>query len=143
MLTPVRRTQNWLPSIFNDFFDTDWMEKANSTAPAINVFETENSYEVELAAPGLTKEDFKVNVDSDDNLVISMEKKTDNSEKDKKGRYLRREFSYQQFEQCMVLPDDADKEKISAKVENGVLKIDMPKITEAEIKKNQRLITVA
>ncbi|NLI36195.1 MAG: Hsp20/alpha crystallin family protein [Bacteroidales bacterium] len=143
MLTPVRRTQNWLPSIFNDFFDTDWMEKANSTAPAINVFETENSYEVELAAPGLTKEDFKVNVDSDDNLVISIEKKTDNSEKDKKGRYLRREFSYQQFEQCMVLPDDADKEKISAKVENGVLKIDMPKITEAEIKKNQRLITVS
>lgn len=143
MLTPVRRTQNWLPSIFNDFFDTDWMEKANSTAPAINVFETENSYEVELAAPGLTKEDFKVNVDSDDNLVISMEKKIDNSEKDKKGRYLRREFSYQQFEQCMLLPDDADKEKISAKVENGVLKIDMPKITEAEIKKNQRLITVA
>jgi len=143
MLTPVRRTQNWLPSIFNDFFDTDWMEKANSTAPAINVFETENSYEVELAAPGLTKEDFKVNVDSDDNLVISMEKKIDNSEKDKKGRYLRREFSYRQFEQCMLLPDDADKEKISAKVENGVLKIDMPKITEAEIKKNQRLITVA
>ncbi len=143
MLTPVRRTQNWLPSIFNDFFDTDWMEKANSTAPAINVFETENSYEVELAAPGLTKEDFKVNVDSDDNLVISMEKKTDNSEKDKKGRYLRREFSYRQFEQCMVLPDDANKEKISAKVENGVLKIDMPKVSEAEIKKNQRLITVA
>ena len=103
MLTPVRRTQNWLPSIFNDFFDTDWMEKANSTAPAINVFETENSYEVELAAPGLTKEDFKVNVDSDDNLVISMEKKIDNSEKDKKGRYLRREFSYRQFEQCMRL----------------------------------------
>ena len=143
MLTPVRRTQNWLPSIFNDFFDTDWMEKANSTAPAINVFETENSYEVELAAPGLTKEDFKVNVDSDDNLVISMEKKTDDSEKDKKGRYLRREFSYRQFEQCMVLPDDANKEKISAKVENGVLKIDMPKVSEAEIKKNQRLITVA
>lgn len=143
MLTPVRRTQNWLPSIFNDFFDTDWMEKANSTAPAINVFETENSYEVELAAPGLAKEDFKVNVDSDDNLVISMEKKADNSEKDKKGRYLRREFSYRQFEQCMVLPEDADKEKISAKVENGVLKIDMPKISEAKIKKNQRLITVA
>lgn len=142
MLTPVKRTQNWLPSIFNDFFDSDWMEKANSTAPAINVFETEKAYEVELAAPGLTKEDFKVNVDSDDNLVVSMEKKSDNSEKDKKGRYLRREFSYRQFEQCMVLPDDADKEKIAAKVENGVLKIDIPKVTEAELKKNQRLITV-
>ena len=55
---------------------------------------------------------------------------------------FRSEFSYRQFEQCMVLPDDADKEKIAAKVENGVLKIDIPKVTEAELKKNQRLITV-
>jgi HSP20 family protein len=142
MLTPVRKTQNWLPSIFNDFFDSDWMEKANSTAPAINVFETEKSYEVELAAPGLTKGDFKVNVDSDDNLVISMEKKADDGEKDKKGRYLRREFSYQKFEQCMVLPDNVNKDKISAKVENGVLKVELPKMGEEEIKKNQRLISV-
>ena len=141
-MMPVRRTQNWLPSIFNDFFDNDWMEKANSTAPAINVFETEHNYTVELAAPGMTKEDFKVNVDGDDNLVISMEKKDNKDEKDKKGRYLRREFSYSKFEQCMILPEDADKDKISAKVEDGVLKIDLPKVTEAEIKKNQRLIDV-
>src|SRR5574344_2498383 len=105
-MMPVRRTQSWLPSIFNDFFDNDWMEKANSTAPAINVFETDKSYEVELAAPGLTKEDFKVNIDADDNLVISMQKKANATNNDNKGRYLRREFSYQQFEQCMILPDD-------------------------------------
>lgn len=141
-MMPVRRTQSWLPSIFNDFFDNDWMEKANSTAPAINVYETDKNYTVELAAPGMTKDDFKVNVDSDDNLVISMEKKENNDEKDKKGRYLRREFSYSKFEQCMILPDNADKTKIAAKVENGVLRIELPKVSEAEIKKSQRLIEV-
>lgn len=141
---PVRRTQNWLPSIFNDFFDNDWMEKANSTAPAINVYETDKNYTIELAAPGMTKDDFKINVDEDDNLIISMEKKVDDSEKDKKtGRYLRREFSYSKFEQCMILPDDVSKDKISAKVENGVLEIDLPKLSESEIKKTQRLINVA
>lgn len=118
------------------------MEKANSTAPAINVYETDKNYTVELAAPGMTKDDFKVNVDSDDNLVISMEKKENNDEKDKKGRYLRREFSYSKFEQCMILPDNADKTKIAAKVENGVLRIELPKVSEAEIKKSQRLIEV-
>ena len=77
-MMPVRRTQNWLPSIFNDFFDNDWMVKANATAPAINVFETEKEYKVELAAPGMTKEDFNVHIDEENNLVISMEKKTEN-----------------------------------------------------------------
>lgn len=120
------------------------MEKSNSTAPAINVFETEKDYTIEVAAPGLTKEDFKINVDSDDNLVISMEKKMNNDEKDKKtGRYLRREFSYSKFEQCMILPDDVNKDKIEAKVENGILNVTLPKVSEAEVKKNQRLITVA
>ena len=126
-MMPVRRTQNWLPSIFNDFFDNDWMVRANATAPAINVFETEKEYKVELAAPGMTKEDFNVHIDEDNNLVISMEKKVENKEEDKKeGRYLRREFSYSKFEQTMVLPDDVDKEKIAAHVENGVLSIALP-----------------
>ena len=102
IMMPVRRTQNWLPSIFNDFFDNDWMVKANATAPAINVFETEKEYKVELAAPGMTKEDFNVHIDEENNLVISMEKKTESKEegnKDEKreGRYLRREFSYSKF----------------------------------------------
>ena len=76
-MMPVRRNQNWLPSIFNDFFDNDWMVKANATAPAINVFETAKEYKVELAAPGMTKEDFNVHIDEENNLVISMEKKTE------------------------------------------------------------------
>ena len=142
IMMPVRRTQNWLPSIFNDFFDNDWMEKANATAPAINVFETEKEYKVELAAPGMTKEDFNVHIDEENNLVISMEKKTENKEEKKEGRYLRREFSYSKFQQTMILPDDVDKEKISAQVENGVLNIDLPKFSEQEKEKAKRFIDV-
>ena len=141
-MMPVRRTQNWLPSIFTDFFDNDWMVKANATAPAINVFETEKEYKVELAAPGMTKEDFNVHIDEENNLVISMEKKTENKEEKKEGRYLRREFSYSKFQQTMILPDDVDKEKISAQVENGVLNIDLPKFSEQEKEKAKRFIDV-
>ena len=128
--------------IFNDFFDNDWMVKANATAPAINVFETEKEYKVELAAPGMTKEDFNVHIDEENNLVISMEKKTENKEEKKEGRYLRREFSYSKFQQTMILPDDVDKEKISAQVENGVLNIDLPKFSEQEKEKAKRFIDV-
>ena len=146
IMMPVRRSQNWLPSIFNDFFDTDWMVKANATAPAINVFETEKEYKVELAAPGMTKEDFNVHIDEENNLVISMEKKTDNKEdnKDEKkeGRYLRREFSYSKFQQTMILPEDVDKDKISASVENGVLNINLPKFTEQEKERSKKFIDV-
>ena len=147
IMMPVRRTQNWLPSIFNDFFDNDWMVKANATAPAINVFETEKEYKVELAAPGMTKEDFNVHIDEENNLVISMEKKTENKEESnkdekKEGRYLRREFSYSKFQQTMILPDDVDKEKISAQVENGVLNINQPKFTEQEKEKTKKFIDV-
>ena len=116
--------------------------KANATAPAINVFETEKEYKVELAAPGMTKEDFNVHIDEENNLVISMEKKTENKEEKKEGRYLRREFSYSKFQQTMILPDDVDKEKISAQVENGVLNIDLPKFSEQEKEKAKRFIDV-
>lgn len=139
---PVRRTQSWLPSIFNDFFDNDWMVRANGTAPAINVFETEKEYKVELAAPGMTKEDFNVRIDEDSNLVISMEKKTENMEEKKDGRYLRREFSYSKFQQTMILPENVDKENISATVENGVLNVSLPKLSEEEVKKTQKQIEV-
>lgn len=144
-MIPARRNQNWLPSIFNDFFDNEWMQRANATAPAINVFESENEYSVELAAPGMTKEDFNVRIDEENNLVISMEKKMENNEKEnerKNGRYLRREFSYTKFQQTMILPEDVDKEKIAARVENGVLSVDLPKYTKEEKAKTQRVISV-
>lgn len=141
-MMPVRRTQNWLPSIFNDFFDNEWMTRANATAPAINVIESEKDYKVEVAAPGMTKEDFNVRIDEDNNLVITMEKKIENNEEKKEQRYLRREFSYSKFQQTMILPDDVDKEKIVAGVEHGVLTIDLPKISIEDIKKEQRTIEI-
>ena len=143
IMTPVRRNQNWLPSIFNDFFDNEWMERANATAPAINVIENDKDYQIELAAPGMTKDDFNVKLDEDNNLVITMEKKNENKEEDKKnGRYLRREFSYSKFQQTMILPDDVEKDKISATVEHGVLTIDRPKMTQEEVKKAERHIDI-
>ena len=132
-MLPVRRTtDSWLPDIFNDFFDNSWMERPTYTAPAINVIESENEYDVELAAPGLTKDDFNVHVDADNNLQIRMEKKTETKEGKKHGRYLRREFSYEKFQQTLLLPDDVDAEKIEAKVENGVLNVHLPKMVKVE-----------
>ena len=127
-MVPMRKNQGWLPDIFNDFFDNEWMEKANATAPAINVIEHENDYCVEVAAPGMTKDDFQVHVDENDNLVITMEKKIENKDEKKKEHYLRREFSYSKFQQTMILPDDVDKNKISAHVEHGVLSVELPKL---------------
>lgn len=144
-MMPVRRTQSWIPSIFNDFFDNDWMVKANATAPAINVIETEKEYKVEVAAPGMTKEDFNIHINEDNDLVISMEKKAENKEENKEkkeGRYLRREFSYTKFQQTLILPEDVDKNKIDAKVNDGVLNIELPKIIPEEKPKVSRQIEV-
>ena len=128
-----RRTrESWLPDIVNDFFDNSWMERPTYTAPAINVMENEHEYDVELAAPGLTKEDFNVHVDNEGNLQIQMEKKNETKEGKKHGRYLRREFSYEKFQQTLLLPDDVDAEKIVAKVENGVLNVHLPKKEKIE-----------
>lgn len=131
-MMPVRRNQNWLPSIFNDFFGNEWVDKSNVTAPAVNILETEDDFKVEVAAPGMTKEDFKVHINEENELVISMEKKNEHKDEDKKykGTYLRREFSYSQFQQSLILPDNVEKEKIAASVENGVLTVEIPKKKE-------------
>ena len=136
---PVRRTQNWLPDIFNDFFDNNWMVKTNATAPAINVIENEHDYRIEVAAPGMTKEDFNVQIDESNNLVISMEKKNENKEENKNGRYLRREFSYSKFQQTIILPDDVDKEQISAEVKDGVLNVTLPKLSVQEVRTQKNI----
>ena len=144
-MTPSRRNYNqeWLPSIFNDFFDNDWMVRTNTTAPAINVIESDNDYKVEVAAPGMTKDHFNIHLSEDNELVISMEKKSENKEEDKQNKkYLRREFSYAKFEQSLVLPDDVEKDRISANVTNGVLTIDLPKRTPEEKAKINKVIEI-
>ena len=143
MMPRKYNNQNWLPSMFNDFFDNDWMLKANATAPAINVIESDNDYKVEVAAPGMTKEDFNIHLSEDNELVISMEKKSENKEEDKtKRKYLRREFSYSKFQQALILPDDVEKERISANVTDGVLTIELPKRTPEEKQKANRVIEI-
>ena len=141
-MVPVKTNQNWLPSIFNDSFDNEWMARANATAPAINVIENEKDYKVELAVPGLTKNDFKVSVDESNNLVICMEKKDEKKEEKKDGKYLRREFSYSRFQQSILLPDNVEKDKISAKVEHGVLFIDIPKVVDKKVQETTKTIDV-
>ena len=138
-MTPMMRTNNWIPAVFNDFFDTDYMPRANSTAPAINVKETDQAYVVELAAPGMKKEDFNVHINDEGNLIIKMEKKDEKKEEDKSARYLRREFSYSKFEQTLLLPDDVKKEDITAKVEHGVLTVELPKVVEEKVKVSRQI----
>lgn len=142
-MTPVKRNQEWLPSFFNDFFDNNWMMKANSTAPAINVIENEKDYKVELAAPGMVKDDFKITLNPDNELVIEMEKKSETKEEDKdKKKYLRREFSYSKFQQAIFLPDNVEKDKISAKMENGILSIEIPKTGKEPVEQAAKAIEV-
>ena len=64
-MMPVRRTQGWLPGILDDFFGNEWVDKTSSTAPAVNVIETDKEYQVEIAAPGLTRDDFKIDINED------------------------------------------------------------------------------
>ena len=166
-MMPVRKNQHWLPGIFNDFFGNEWVDKSNVTAPAVNILETEDEFRVEVAAPGMTRNDFRVDINEDNELLITMEKREERSESDdkltedkrtgdkpddtqpgerkpcdKKGTYLRREFSYSQFQQRLILPDTVEKARISAKVENGVLTVDIPKKKESKVAPAARRIEV-
>ncbi|MCI6233607.1 MAG: Hsp20/alpha crystallin family protein [Prevotella sp.] len=125
---------SWLPEVFNDLFENDFTPRNVSTAPAINVKETQTAYTVELAAPGLKKEDFMVNINAEGNLVVKMEQHDEKKDEDKNSHYLRREFSFSKFEQTLILPDDVDKEGIKAKMEHGVLTVTLPKVVKTETK---------
>jgi len=138
-MMPMMRTNNWIPAVFNDLFNTEFMPKASATAPAINVKETDKAYIVELAAPGMKKEDFNVHINDEGNLMIKMEKKDEKKEEDKSARYLRREFSYTKFEQTLILPDDVEKDQISARVEHGVLTVELPKQQQEQVKVSRQI----
>ena len=128
---PVRRNQAWFPSIFGDLFDDFAVMPAKQFAsPAVNIKETDKDFQIEIAAPGMTKEDFAIRVDNDEELVIALEKKHENNKEEKKdGNYLRREFSYTSYHPAFTLPDNIDVEAIKANMTNGVLGIVLPKKT--------------
>ena len=125
---PARRNQAWIPSVFGDLFDDFAVMPAKQFAsPAVNIKETEKAFEIEIAAPGMTKDDFKIRVDNDEELVIALEKKHEDKEEHKGENYLRREFSYTSYHQAFTLPDNVDVEAIKANMTNGVLGIVLPK----------------
>lgn len=127
-MLPARRNQYWLPSLFNDIFDDDFMNYTPAkqfASPAVNIIENEKDYQIEVAAPGMSKEDFKVRLENDNELVIALEKK--NEDKHEKKNYLRREFSYASFKQAFIIPDEVEAEGINAAMVDGVLKITLPK----------------
>ncbi|SDR66229.1 Hsp20/alpha crystallin family protein [Gramella sp. MAR_2010_147] len=144
----IKRTESgWLPSVFDDMFRTDWLggttnvNSIGTSIPAVNIKETEDSFNVEVAAPGKAREDFNIELDNDV-LTISSEEKKENESTDKEGRFTRKEFSYSTFKRAFSLPDSVDSAKISASYHNGVLEIALPKKEEAKVQA-KRLIEIA
>jgi len=149
----IKRNRNLLPSFSriwddDDFFNRDLMNwglsnfsDSNTTLPAVNIRETDNNYEVEMAAPGMEKKDFKVELDNNV-LTISSEKMEERDENGKE-KYSRREFSYQSFQRSFTLPKEVvDEDKIEAHYKNGVLHLTIPKKEKAK-QKPPRKIEVA
>jgi|SRR5690606_15909072 len=140
-----RKQVDWFPSIFEDLFnDSRLANVANfsSTLPAVNIKETDKEYLVEVAVPGKSKDDFKIEL-NEDVLTISSEVKTENNETSEDGRYTRREFSYTAFKRAFQLPDTVAQDKIEAKYDNGVLSINVPKKEEVVKAKTKRMIAVS
>jgi HSP20 family protein len=141
MLFPVLQN-NWLDNAFDDFFDTRALSRMNATAPAVNVKESDKAYTMEVAVPGIKKEFCRVTINNDGDLELAIENKFEHKEENKNEHFLRREFSYGNYQQTYTLPENVDKDSISAKVENGVLTITMPKLAE-KVGKVQRQIVIA
>ncbi len=131
-MLPVMFKNSWFPTVFDEFLNHDVMPHANMTAPAVNVKEDEQAYTMEVAAPGIKKEFCRVNLNEDGSLRIAIENKMEHKDEDKKHHYLRREFSYCNYEQNYTLPEDVESENISAKVENGILTVVLPKVKKEE-----------
>lgn len=136
------RNQGWIPALLHDYINEGWVPtgKCNYTTPAINVSEEEKEYKVEVAAPGVSKKDFKVVLTSDGQLVIDMEKKAEVKDSNEKSKYLRQEFRYSKFEQRLTLPENIELLNISASMADGILTIHLPKKVErGKMKENQAI----
>lgn len=142
-MLPVMSSKSWFPTMFDEFFNNEWMPRLQSTAPAVNVKETGSEYTMEFAVPGIKKEFCRVNLNDEGNLEVTIENKMEHKTEDKKEHYLRREFNYSNYQQTYVLPEDVEKEQIAAKVDNGVLTITMPKQQKNEHRQAQRKIEIA
>lgn len=136
----TRRNQDFMPALFNELMN---MSTVSYSEPKMNVIETKENYTIQYSVPGLKKEDLKINIDHDGNLVVEMCKETEKKSEGKEGvRYLRREFSSEQFRNTLMLPEDIHRDKITAKVENGILEIVLPRVTVEEKKDLMQTIEV-
>lgn len=135
-MTLLRTNYNGFPfDLLEDIFSTSdantGRRTSSSSLPAVNIVEDNDRFAIEFAAPGLKKEDFKVNLD---NNVLTVSSEREESDEEKNKNYTRREFNYSAFQRSFTLPDTADAEKISAEYKDGVLKIEIPKKEEAKVK---------
>ena len=142
-MLPARKFygQNFMPDFFNDFFGNMSLDGTPAKAPAVNVMEDDQKYRLELAAPGLTKDDFKVHINKDGNLVIEVEKKCECQE-EKKGKYIRKEFSCAKVHQTLILPENVNRDEITAAAENGILFVELPKVQKMKAEEEKRMIEV-
>ena len=129
----LMRSTGMLPSIFDDFFRNDWLEpglfERKLNIPAVNIAEHKDEYRLSLAAPGMKKSDFKIDIDGN-MLTISAE--LEEKKEEKKEKYTREEFNYSSFSRSFTLPEEVQKEKIEAVYEDGVLKLYLPKKEESK-----------
>ena len=123
--------------VYNLLNDSAFGEKFSTRTPAVNIAETENEFEVELAVPGLKKEDFKINLEKNV-LIVSADKKAEDVNEGKK--FSKREYSFNSFTRSFTLPQSADQTKIEADYTDGILKLTIAKKEEAKIQ--SREITV-
>lgn len=135
---PSLTNGSWLSNFFDNdrFFDSDWLRK--QSVPSVNVKETEKGYEIELAAPGLSKKDFEVSI-HDHVLTISSEKKDEKEEKNK--NYTRKEFSYSSFSRAFALPENVSEDNVDAQYQDGILKLSLTKKMTVQ-DKNKKAIEV-
>ncbi len=138
-MLPVMLRNSWFPTVFDDFFNNDLVSHNQVTAPAVNVKESPEAYTMEVAAPGIKKEYCRVHINDDGNLSVAIENKMEHKEEDKKQHYLRREFSYTNYQQNYTLPDDVDRDNIAASVEHGILTITLPKVKKDEVKVSRQI----
>lgn len=131
-MLPVFKTRN-LPGLFDEFLSGNLLpnyieEGAWKSTPAVNIYETNEKFDIEIAAPGLEKEDFKIDL-KDDYLMVYSEKKDQKEEKER-GKVVRTEFRYSSFQRSFAIPKDIDASAINATHKNGILFIELPKRLE-------------
>ncbi|QAA80249.1 Hsp20/alpha crystallin family protein [Aequorivita sp. H23M31] len=134
----VSKNSIWLPALFEDLFLDNKLDVLNNyetfSIPAINIIENLTKFGLEIAAPGLQKENFHIEIE-ENTLKISYNKEIEDKETERNSKFIKREFNYENFERSFKLPENIELDKIHASYENGILKISLPKMEEKKVLK--------